>query len=170
MCIVVTRVHHADRLATRALGSHCGFEWNVSLFGVWQRVEFGSQCDGRTGLGPAQHGHHARLASRCMDLEAQRPRSCSDVSAGLKFAVRKLGVLVEVAAIRYHPIEALRCQGIRARVQRVLIIDGIEGGGRLWQGTASLNVLRTLSVSYSHRRKRAVHHCAHDCLHGLCPL
>ena len=89
------RVHHPHRLAARVGGLDGGFKWQVNLFDVWQSIEFGSERDGRTGLGPMQHGHDARPADRGMDLEAERARSCSDVGAGLIFAVREFGVLTE---------------------------------------------------------------------------
>src|SRR5579863_10009120 len=143
----------------------CGFKWQVSLLGVWQRIEFGADRDGGTGFAPAQHGHHARPADWRTDLEAESARACGDVGTGLEFAIRELGVLVDVASVFDHLVGAPGHQLVETVVQRVSIIDGMEDGFRLWEGATSVRVLRGLSVRRRHHGKHALHH-SDEYLHG----
>ena len=119
--IVTARMHHADLLAD-VFGFHRGLERHVHFLDDRQRIHVGAQRNDPSRLAALEQSDHAGVCYTGLYFHAELAQMRRNQLAGANFAVRQLGMLMNVAP----PCDDLGFDGADALVHHGREIVGLH--------------------------------------------
>jgi hypothetical protein len=93
--VVTARVHDAD-LLPEVSGAHFRRERQIRPFSHRQRVHVGADGDDRSGLAALEQRDHAGVRDAGLHFQPEFAKVVRDERRGFHFAVRELGILMEL--------------------------------------------------------------------------